>query len=103
MFPDTQYDEITLDLLPGDTVLFASDGILESENAADEEFGSDRLSSVLSGVSPQQSASEIAANILAATDDHSGAGVVPLDDRTLLVLRVTDHTSTDFSKLPIIY
>jgi sigma-B regulation protein RsbU (phosphoserine phosphatase) len=103
LFPDTQYDEITLDLLPGDTVLFASDGILESENAADEEFGSDRLSSVLSGVSPQQSASEIAANILAATDDHSGAGVVPFDDRTLLVLRVTDHTSTDFSKLPIIY
>ena len=25
------------------------------------------------------------------------------DDRTLLVLRVTDHTSSDFSKLPIIY
>src|SRR6202035_3658328 len=75
LFPDTQYDEIALDLLPGDTALFASDGILESENAADEEFGSDRLSSVLSGVSPQQSASEIAASILAATDDHSGAGV----------------------------
>jgi sigma-B regulation protein RsbU (phosphoserine phosphatase) len=103
LFPDTQYDEITLDLVPGDTVLFASDGILESENAAEEEFGPNRLCSVLSSVSPQQSAEEIAANILAATDDHSGAGIPPHDDRTLLVLRVTDHSSSDFSKLPIIY
>ena len=28
-----------MDLEPGDVVLFASDGILESENAAQEEFG----------------------------------------------------------------
>ena len=48
LFPDTQYDEITLDLVPGDTVLFASDGILESANADLEEFGPDRLCSVLS-------------------------------------------------------
>jgi phosphoserine phosphatase RsbU/P len=103
LFADTQYDEITVDLVPGDTVLFASDGILESANPAEEEFGPDRLSSVLSIVSPQQSAEEIAAAILAATDEYSGAGVAAHDDRTLLVLRVTDHSSTDFTKLPIIY
>ena len=89
--------------MPGDTVLFASDGILESTNAELEEFGPDRLCSVLGGVSPQQSASDIAADILAATDNHSGHGVTPFDDRTLLVLRVTDPSSSDFSKLPIIY
>jgi sigma-B regulation protein RsbU (phosphoserine phosphatase) len=103
LFPDTQYDEITLDLVPGDTVLFASDGILESFNDELEEFGADRLSSVLSSVSPDQSADAIAADILGATDDYSGAGATPSDDRTLLVLRVTDHDSSDFSKLPIIY
>jgi sigma-B regulation protein RsbU (phosphoserine phosphatase) len=103
LFPDTQYDEITLDLVPGDTLLFASDGILESFNAELEEFGANRLSEVLSNVSPEQSAEDIAASILAATDDYSGAGVTPSDDRTLLVLRVTDHDSSDFSKLPIIY
>jgi phosphoserine phosphatase RsbU/P len=102
LFPDTQYDEITLDLVPGDTVLFASDGILESFNADLEEFGPDRLTSVLSNVSPNQSAEEIAAAILAATDDYS-AGAIASDDRTLLVLRVTDHDSSDFTKLPIIY
>jgi sigma-B regulation protein RsbU (phosphoserine phosphatase) len=103
LFPDTQYDEVTIDLVPGDTVLFASDGILESENAEQEEFGPDRLFSVLSSVSPQQSASDIAEKILAATDNYSGAGIAPHDDRTLLVLRVTDHSSSDFSKLPIIF
>jgi serine phosphatase RsbU (regulator of sigma subunit) len=84
-------------------LLFASDGILESFNAELEEFGANRLSEVLSNVSPEQSAEAIAASILAATDDYSGAGVTPSDDRTLLVLRVTDHDSSDFSKLPIIY
>jgi sigma-B regulation protein RsbU (phosphoserine phosphatase) len=102
LFPDTQYDEMTIELVPGDTVLFASDGILESFNAELEEFGADRLSAVLARVSPQQPAEAIAAEILAATDDYSGDSI-PSDDRTLLVLRVTDHDSEDFSKLPIIY
>ena len=103
LYPDTEYEEITLDLRPGDTVLFASDGILESENALQEEFGFDRLSAVLASVSPKHSASDIADKIMAATNHHSGEGVAPGDDRTLLVLRVTDHSSSDFSKLPIIY
>jgi phosphoserine phosphatase RsbU/P len=103
LFPETQYEEIALDLVPGDTVLFASDGILESENAEQEEFGPDRLCSVMSGITPQHSSNEIASRILAATDDHSGRGVAPHDDRTLVVLRVFDHASADFSKLPIIY
>jgi phosphoserine phosphatase RsbU/P len=103
LFPGTEYEEITLELVPGDTVLFASDGILESFNPELEEFGSDRLSEVLSRVSPDQSAQGIGAIIMAATDDHSGAGAIATDDRTLVVLRVTDHDSSDFSKLPIIY
>ena len=103
LFPDTRYDEIAVELVPGDTVLFASDGILESANADHQEFGFDRLSAVLASVTPQQSADDIADAIIAATDDYSGVGVAPYDDRTLLVLRVTDDSSSDFSKLPIIY
>ncbi len=103
LFPDTEYDEMTLDLQPGDAVLFASDGILESENAVPEEFGVKRLISLLQTVSPRHSASEICDLILNATDEYSGGGFAPHDDRTLLVLRVFDHASSDFSKLPIIY
>src|SRR5215469_14128408 len=103
LLPGTQYDESIVDLAPGDVVVFASDGILESENAAEEEFGLERLSAVLGSVSREDSARSIAERILAETDDHSGAGTVPHDDRTLVVLRVTEETGSDFSKLPIIY
>jgi sigma-B regulation protein RsbU (phosphoserine phosphatase) len=103
LFPDTKYDETTLELEPGDTLLFASDGILESENADQEEFGPQRLSEILKGVSAEHSASEVSDKILAATEKYSGVGIPPHDDRTLLVLRVTDESAADFSKLPIIY
>ncbi|HEV2195811.1 MAG TPA: GAF domain-containing SpoIIE family protein phosphatase [Candidatus Acidoferrum sp.] len=102
LLPGTEYDESVLDLLPGDVVVFASDGILESQNASEEEFGLQRLSGILSAISPDDSARAIAERILAETDDH-GAGTAPHDDRTLVVLRVTDETGSDFSKLPVIY
>jgi sigma-B regulation protein RsbU (phosphoserine phosphatase) len=102
LFPDTEYEETTLDLRPGDVVLFASDGILESENADTQEFGVERLTALLRTITPQLSASAICDLILDATDEYAGGGLAPHDDRTLLVLRVTDHTSSDFS-LPIIY
>ena len=103
LIPDTQYDETTIDLEPGDVLVFASDGILESENHTREEFGPERLAALLAAISLGDSAREITDQILAATDGHSGEGIAPHDDRTLVVLRVTDDTSSDFSKLPIIY
>jgi phosphoserine phosphatase RsbU/P len=103
LLPATEYDESSLDLMPGDVVVFASDGILESENASQEEFGLQRLSAVLSSISPDDSARAVAERILGETDDHTGVGTAPHDDRTLVVLRVTDETGSDFSKLPVIY
>jgi sigma-B regulation protein RsbU (phosphoserine phosphatase) len=103
LFADTEYDEVTVALRSGDVVLFASDGILESENSEEQEFGIARLRAVLESVSPEQPASEICDLVLNATDAHAGSGFTSSDDRTLLVLRLTDHTSTDFSKMPIIY
>jgi len=105
LIPDTQYDETTIDVLPGDVVILASDGILESENAAREEFGPERLTSLLSAISLGDSARQIAERILAATDGHSGSDIAPHDDRTLVVLRVTDDYFSDFfrnSRLSII-
>jgi sigma-B regulation protein RsbU (phosphoserine phosphatase) len=103
LFPDTEYDETTIDLQPGDIVLFASDGILESENAREEEFGSARLHALLASAGPEVSANELSEKIIAATDDHSGPGSNPHDDRTLLVLRVTSESTANYSKLPVIY
>ena len=100
---NSEYDEATVELTAGDVVLLASDGILESENADQEEFGPKRLSALLSGFSQGDSAREITEQILSATEGHSVPGIAPHDDRTLVVLRVVDEPSSDFSKLPIIY
>jgi sigma-B regulation protein RsbU (phosphoserine phosphatase) len=103
LFPEIEYEETSVELQVGDIVLFASDGIHESENANKEEFGQELLAALLAGVSPDHSASDISGDILIATDEHSGVGLPPHDDRTLVVLRVTDESASDFSKLPIIY
>src|SRR5713226_1485407 len=50
LFPETEYEETSLELQPGDFVLFASDGIHESENAIHEEFGHVRLAALLASV-----------------------------------------------------
>jgi len=66
-----------------------------------EEFGADRLTTCLR-VLRQNSPRKHRRRILAATDDYSGAGVLPSDDRTLLVLRVPT-TILGLLQAPIIY
>jgi len=104
LLPDAEYDEVRLSLSPGDVVVFASDGIHESMNKEQEEFGVDRLKALLSTIMPNDPGYKVAQRIVKATDEHTGPGRTPHDDRTLLVLRVThDDTEADFSKMPIIY
>lgn len=103
LFPDSEYEEATIELRPDDVVLFASDGILESENALQEEFGSSRLASLLADAPLGISANEFSEKIIAATEEFTGPGHYPADDRTLLVLRVTGEGTADYSKLPVIY
>ncbi|MGB7844592.1 MAG: SpoIIE family protein phosphatase [Candidatus Acidiferrum sp.] len=39
LFPDVSYDEFSLQLQPGDSVLFCSDGLTEARNVLEQEFG----------------------------------------------------------------
>ena len=88
MFEETEYEELTLALQPGDVVLFASDGILEAENAERDHFGMDRLTGVLQALPAGATAGEISSAVLKATDLFSGSPEEPHDDRTLMVFRV---------------
>ena len=103
LIPEAEFDEKTLSLLPGDIVVFASDGIHESMNKDLEEFGADRLKALLATVVPEDPGYTVAQRIVKATDEHTGPGRPAHDDRTLLILRVTEDSEADFSKLPIIY
>jgi len=103
LLPEAEYDEVRLSLTPGDIIVFASDGIHESTNIDLEEYGSDRLKDLLATVLVDDPGYTIAQRIVKATDEYAGIGRPPHDDRTLLILRVTNEGADDYSKLPIIY
>ena len=87
----TRYEAASLDLEPADIVVFASDGILECQNREQEAFGASRLGTVLISLPQGASANDISSAILSATDEFSGDPSFPDDDRSLIVLRVTDE------------
>ncbi len=103
LIAEAEFDEQTITLFPGDIVVFASDGIHESMNRDQEEFGLKRLKDLLATVVPEDPGYTVAQRIVRATDEHTGVGRPAHDDRTLLILRVTEDPEKDFSKLPIIY
>ena len=89
----TRYDAVSLDLQLGDVVVFVSDGILEYQNREQEAFGTSRLGAVLVSLPQDASAKDISTHILTATDAFSGDPSSPDDDRSLIVLRLTDEPS----------
>ncbi len=79
------YGQATLQLAPGDSVVWLSDGLIEATNAADEPFGYDSVKKTLAGVEGE-SAVSIRNRLLAAVEAHT-AGHPLADDRTLMVMR----------------
>lgn len=88
IFPELEYEILRVEIQPGDIFIFASDGILESMNAHEEQFGFERLVETLRTLPLSTSSKAMCAAILAATDKFSGRPEEPHDDRTLIVLRV---------------
>jgi HAMP domain-containing protein len=79
------YAKAALQLEPGDSVVWLSDGLIEATNAADEPFGYDSVKQVLAGTEGE-SALRIRDRLLTAVDRHT-AGHPLGDDRTLMVMR----------------
>ena len=48
IMPGAEYQENTIALAPGDTVIFYSDGVTEAVNETGDEFGMDRLAGIFS-------------------------------------------------------
>ncbi len=83
--PDEQYEDQTASFAKGDIIVFYTDGITETRNAAGELFGVSRLDQVLQGSS--RDADDLIEKTLAAVDEFGGY-LPATDDRTLLVARV---------------
>jgi sigma-B regulation protein RsbU (phosphoserine phosphatase) len=88
LFPRASYDELTLTLTPGDLVLFFSDGLPDAVNLRGEQFGTDRLHTLLmQHPTAMLSAQQAVEAVLEAVSTHQ-SGVEHFDDETLVALRV---------------
>ena len=79
------YEDLTLALEPGDTIVFASDGITESENAALEQFGDRELAKVV-----ERHAEESPTRLLDAVFESVNVftdAALAADDRTVIVVK----------------
>jgi sigma-B regulation protein RsbU (phosphoserine phosphatase) len=86
-FPGSTYDEITMDLQPGDLFVFCSDGVSEANDLLLREFGSSRLIKVIEEVR-DRSAREIVDAIFAAVEEFRGEAL-PNDDITAVAVKIT--------------
>lgn len=92
--PDISYDDQPLKLLPGDTVLFYTDGVIEAMNPAHELYGFGRLEtlvrSLVADLSPQALIEAVLADVTAfvgPAEQH--------DDITLVAVKLSGDESAE--------
>ena len=84
LMPDLEYDQASITLEPGDTMVMYTDGVTEAMNAQEEEFGVERLQETFAGGPPQDCQ---AANDAVFEAVRAFAGDTPQsDDITCLTL-----------------
>jgi sigma-B regulation protein RsbU (phosphoserine phosphatase) len=88
LFPNAQYEELTIATKPGDVLVFFSDGIVDAENAQGEMFGTERLSQVLREHPAACNSAQTTVDAILAAVNAFQAGTAHFDDETLVVLRV---------------
>jgi phosphoserine phosphatase RsbU/P len=86
-FPGITYDELTIQLRPGDVFVFCSDGIFEAMDRDGAEFGAERLVAVVERMRAQPAKAMVDA-IFEAVYAFCG-NADPNDDRTAVAIRLT--------------
>jgi serine phosphatase RsbU (regulator of sigma subunit) len=84
LMPQMSYEENETTLLPGESVLFYTDGLIEAHNPKGEMFGTPRLRSLLSEYS--EGGRSLSATLLEELERFTGEGWEQEDDVTLLTL-----------------
>lgn len=84
---DSRYPNQSITLAAGDRIVFYTDGISEAMRRDGEQFGVQRIDTVLKNASTSSAAS-IRDRLLEAVEAFTG-GRPPMDDRTLVVAGVT--------------
>ena len=86
LFPDSKYNEQELQLESGDVLAFYSDGLVESRDTNNDDFGLKRFAETIR-VHKDKPAGEIVSAVNEAVEDFVGR--IPFhDDRTLIVVKM---------------
>ncbi|HSD65890.1 MAG TPA: PP2C family protein-serine/threonine phosphatase, partial [Vicinamibacteria bacterium] len=85
MFDDVVYDGGRVEMRPGDTLVIYSDGVTETWDADDEEFGEERLRAL--AVRSRTLAAEDLQSAILHEIERFEAGARATDDRTIVVLK----------------
>jgi len=83
LMPESKYEEHEARILPGECLLFYSDGLVEAHNPSDEMFGEERLESAIG----EQQQADMIQCLLGELSRFTGSGWVQEDDVTLVALR----------------
>jgi sigma-B regulation protein RsbU (phosphoserine phosphatase) len=90
MMSSASFEEASVDLAPGDRIVFYTDGISEAANPDGEDYGEERLWDLVMALPPDLSAREMADRILEDVTRFLD-GREPQDDVTVMVLRVLEE------------
>ena len=91
LLPGVEYDEHSVEALPGDVFVFLTDGILEAFDVSGREFGYGGLEFALN-ISHRLGVNQIRDAIAKAVTSHCDC-VEPNDDQTLIVLKVQKQSA----------
>ena len=87
MFANARYTARNLQMRPGTRLVIFSDGLTDAENAAEEEFGDERLVECCRNITAGIDANGVADRVMQAVAQWSG-GSEQFDDRTVVVLEI---------------
>jgi serine phosphatase RsbU (regulator of sigma subunit) len=85
LWPDLEYVGEEMELLSGSMMLFYTDGLNEAENSRQEQYGEDRIISLLTSLASNSSQDMVEA--LKADVNQFRDGAEPNDDLTLFAFR----------------
>jgi len=85
-FRDARYEERSHPFVPGDILVLYTDGVTETANRGAEMWGDERLRATIAANGPE-SATAVAAKIVAEAETWRGISGPPEDDVTMIVVR----------------
>jgi len=91
LFPKSEYERGSVDLIPGDILVCCTDAIYEAMDVNDDEYGTERLAKCVSS-NAQRSAQAIVDAVLKEVNEFSKGGQ-HVDDKVLMIMKVNSDGS----------